>query len=57
MIALSGNAVKLVFDLIAQHDIQYDARPVGWLRAAHNATALQSLERKARQLQTHGAPM
>ncbi|MDT2076373.1 MAG: FAD-binding oxidoreductase, partial [Planktomarina sp.] len=57
MIALSGNAGKLVFNLIAQHDIQCDARPVGWLRAAHNATALQSLERKARQWQTHGAPM
>jgi len=40
IIALSENAGKLVFNLIAQHDIQCDARPVGWLRAAQNATAL-----------------
>ena len=52
MIALSGNAGKLVFNLIAQHDIRCDARPVSWLRAAHNAMELQSLERKARQWQT-----
>ena len=57
MIALSGNADKLVFDLIVRHDIECDARPVGWLRAAHNATALRSLERKATQWQTHGASM
>ena len=57
MIALSGGAGKLVFDLIAQHDIECDVRPVGWLRAAHNDTALRSLERKATQWQTHGASM
>ena len=49
MIALSGNVGKLVFDLIVRHDIECDARPVGWLCAAHNATALRSLERKATQ--------
>ena len=57
MIALSGGAGKLVFDLIAQHDIECDVRPVGWLRAAHNATALRSLERKATQWQTNGVSM
>ena len=39
MIKMSGGGMgagKLVFDFIAQHEIQFDACPVGWLRAAHN---------------------
>jgi glycine/D-amino acid oxidase-like deaminating enzyme len=47
MIRLSGQAGQLVFDLIAQHQIQCDVRPVGWLRAAHNPGGLRSLEQKA----------
>ena len=57
MIALSGGAGKLVFDLIAQHDIQCDALPVGWLRAAHNAAGMRNLDQKAKQWQAHGVPM
>lgn len=49
MIRLSGQAGQLVFDLIAEHHIQCDARPVGWLRAAHNSTGMQSLVHKAEQ--------
>ena len=39
MIKMSGSGMgagKLVFDFIAQHEVQCDACPVGWLRAAHN---------------------
>ena len=57
MIAMSGGAGKLVFDLISQNDIQCDARHVGWLRAAHNMAGMLSLEKKARQWEAHGAPM
>ena len=46
-----------MFDLIAQHEIQCDARPVGWLRAAHNPAGLRNLEQKARQWEAHGATM
>ena len=55
MIRLSGQAGQLVFDLIAQHQIQCDARPVGWLRAAHNPRGLRSLVQKAEQWAQHGA--
>ena len=57
MIRLSGQAGRLVFDLIAQHQIQCDARPVGWLRAAHNPRGLRSLEQKAEQCAQHGADL
>ena len=57
MIKMSGDAAKLVFDLIAQHEIQCDARPVGWLRAAHNPAGLRNLEQRARQWEAHGATM
>ena len=57
MIRLSGQAGQLVFDLIAQHQIQCDARPVGWLRAAHNPGGLRSLVQKAEQWAQHGADL
>ncbi|MDT2070746.1 MAG: FAD-dependent oxidoreductase, partial [Planktomarina sp.] len=57
MIELSGQAGQLVFDLIAQHHIQCDARPVGWLRAAHNRGGLRSLVQKAEQWAHHGADL
>ena len=57
MIRLSGQAGQLVFDLIAEHHIQCDARPVGWLRAAHNSTGMQSLVHKAEQWAQHGADL
>jgi glycine/D-amino acid oxidase-like deaminating enzyme len=57
MIQLSGQAGQLVFDLIAEHHIQCDARPVGWLRAAHNSTGMQSLVHKAEQWAQHGADL
>ena len=57
MIRLSGEAGQLVFDLIAQHKIQCDARPVGWLRAAHNHGGMTSLAQKAEQWAQHGAEL
>ena len=57
MIRLSGEAGQLVFDLIAQHKIQCDARPVGWLRAAHNRGGMTSLAQKAEQWAQHGAEL
>ena len=57
MIQLSGQAGQLVFDLIAEHHIQCDARPVGWLRAAHNSTGMQSLVHKAEQWAQHEADL
>jgi glycine/D-amino acid oxidase-like deaminating enzyme len=57
MIRLSGQAGRLVFDLIVQHQIQCDARPVGWLRAAHNPRGLRSLEQKAEQWAQHGVDL
>ena len=57
MIRLSGQAGQLVFDLIAEHHIQCDARPVGWLRAAHNSAGMQSLVQKAEQWTQHGADL
>ena len=57
MIRLSGKAAQLVFDLIAQHKIQCDARPVGWLRAAHNRGGMTSLAQKAEQWAQHGAEL
>ena len=46
-----------MFDLIAEHHIHCDARPVGWLRAAHNSTGMQSLVHKAEQWAQHGADL
>ena len=57
MIRLSGEAGQLVFDLIAQHKIQCDARPVGWLRAAHNHGGMTSLAQKAEQWAQHEAEL
>ena len=57
MIRLSGQAGQLVFDLVAQHQIQCDAHPVGWLRAAHNLGGLRSLVQKAEQWAHHGADL
>lgn len=49
MVALSGGAGKLVFDLIAKHDIQCDAHNCGWIRSATNAKTLKDLQIIGRQ--------
>ncbi|TNF64895.1 MAG: FAD-binding oxidoreductase, partial [Rhodobacteraceae bacterium] len=57
MIALSGGAADLVFDLIARHGIDCDAVRPGWVRAAHTPKALADLHALAADWQAHGAPV
>ena len=52
---LSGDAGQMVFDLIDQHNIQCDAKQVGWLRAAHTPKALRALKDRADQWRKRGA--
>lgn len=55
MLALTGQAGDLVFDLIARHGIQCDAIRPGWLRAAHTEKTLRALDQLAREWQERGA--
>ena len=55
MVKMSGDAGQLVFDLIAKHNIQCDAKQVGWLRAAHTPKAMRTLENRADQWRKRGA--
>ncbi|TDK41113.1 NAD(P)/FAD-dependent oxidoreductase [Antarcticimicrobium luteum] len=55
MVALSGAAGQLVFDLIRRHAIQCDAVQSGWIRAAHTPKAREELHDLARQWQQRGA--
>jgi len=55
MVKMSGGAGQLVFDLIAKHNIQCDAKQVGWLRAAHTPKAMRTLENRADQWRKRGA--
>jgi glycine/D-amino acid oxidase-like deaminating enzyme len=43
VLAFSGSAPDVVFDLIARHGIDCDAARPGWLQPAHNETALRKL--------------
>lgn len=55
MVARWGDGGRLVFDLIARHGIDCDARPVGFLRTATNTRGLAMLKKIARQWRAHGA--
>ncbi|HCE71525.1 MAG TPA: FAD-dependent oxidoreductase, partial [Ruegeria sp.] len=55
MVARWGDGGRLVFDLIARHGIDCDARPVGFLRTATNTRGLAMLSEIARQWRAHGA--
>lgn len=54
MVALSGGAGDLVFDLIARHGIACDANRCGWLRAAYNEAGLADLREAGRQWRDRG---
>ena len=54
MVALSGGAGKLVFDLIRRHAIECDANDCGWVRSATNSKALAELHEIARQWRARG---
>jgi glycine/D-amino acid oxidase-like deaminating enzyme len=54
MIRTSGEAADLVFDLIARHGIECDARRMGWIQPAHTASRLPELERRFGQWSARG---
>lgn len=54
MVALSGGAGALVFDLIRRHGIKCDAQNVGWVRSATNQRTLEGLQDIARQWRGRG---
>lgn len=55
LIACSGAAPDLVFDLIRQYAIECDAVRTGWLQLAASERHLESLERRAAQWRSRGA--
>ncbi|NIA69350.1 FAD-binding oxidoreductase [Pelagibius litoralis] len=55
MVAMSGGAGDLVFDLIARHGIQCAASRCGWIRAATTPKALATLQEIGRQWRDRGA--
>ncbi|MGI9475337.1 MAG: NAD(P)/FAD-dependent oxidoreductase [Hyphomicrobiaceae bacterium] len=57
MVRMSGAAGDLVFSLIERHAISCDAVHSGWIRAAHNETALQALTSRVEQWQRRGGPL
>jgi glycine/D-amino acid oxidase-like deaminating enzyme len=54
MVSLSGGAGALVFDLIARHGIDCDARNCGWIRSATNMKTLTALHDIGRQWRARG---
>ena len=55
VVALAGGVGDLVFDLIARHGIECDARRAGWIRAATTERAHAALSALARDWQARGA--
>jgi len=53
MIALSGGAPDLVFEIIRRYEINCDARQDGWLQIAHAPSTLNVLERRVAQWQPY----
>jgi glycine/D-amino acid oxidase-like deaminating enzyme len=52
-----ASAPKLVFDLIARHDIQCEATPNGTLHCAHSRAGMADLHSRYRQQIARGAPV
>jgi sarcosine oxidase len=52
-----GNAADVVFERIARHGIDCDARRSGWVQAAHAAPALARVQQRARDWMHIGAPV
>lgn len=57
MVALSGNAPNVVFDLIRRHQITCEARQSGTLRAAFAARSATAVRRTAEQCIQRGMPV
>ena len=52
-----GGAADTVFDLIARHGIDCDARRHGWIQPAPTAAMLDTVARRAQQWAARGAPV
>lgn len=57
LITATAASPQLAFDLIERHGIQCDAKQGGMLFAAHSASGLRGLERRAQFWQERGAPV
>lgn len=57
LVELVGGAADTVFDLIARHGIDCDARRAGWVQPAHSASMLDTQRRRVAQWQACGAPV
>lgn len=57
IVALSGKAAGLVFDLIARHRIDCAPGRPGWLQPAHDAAGLVAVRRRVAQWTRRGAPL
>ncbi len=57
MVALSGGAPGLVFDLIRRHGIACDPVETGWLQPVHNAASLAAARDRAAQWARRGVDL
>ncbi len=57
LVDVAGGAADTVFDLIARHGIDCEARRCGWIQPAFAAADLGLIARRAEQWQRRGAPV
>jgi len=57
LVEVAGGAADTVFDLIARHGIDCEARRCGWIQPAFAAADLGLIARRAEQWQRRGAPV
>lgn len=57
MVALSGGAADLVFDLIRRHAIDCAPRQVGWVQPVHDAASERTVRSRVAQWQRRGQPL
>jgi len=57
LVYVAGGAPDTVFDLIARHGIDCEARRCGWIQPAFAAADLGMIARRAEQWQRRGAPV
>ncbi len=57
LVATAGAGADLVFELIARHGIECEAKRAGWIQPATSEAALAQLARRAEQWLRRGAPV
>ena len=57
LVATTGTGPDLVFELIARHGIECEAKRTGWLQPATSVAALEQLARRVEQWLRRGAPV